>query len=316
MTNSKIPVTIITGFLGAGKTTLLNSIIARYPDLKFAIIENEFGDIPIDQELVVGLDEGIFELSNGCICCTLNSELGEVLQKLASDNYQFDHLLIETTGIAEPDAVAAAFIGPGKGKTFELDGTICVADAQYIEQNLSERGEAVKQVSFADLIMLSKTDTIGETEIKKAETAIRAINENAPLIRKQNQLPDNPNLLNLQAYNWKKVEKELMTHHEHVHDKLASHSFMIEQPLDPANFEHWMSMLITFSGSQLYRIKGVLNIKDEAHKMIFQSVRNTNKINVGEKWRDDEQRQTRIVFIGYNIDRKPLEKGLNSCISK
>ncbi len=172
MTESKVPVTIITGFLGAGKTTLLNRLIAGYPEKKFAIIENEFGDIPIDQELVVNARDGIFEMSSGCICCSLNEELGQLLLKLSSPEYDFDHLLIETTGIAEPDAVAAAFLGTGKETKYILDGTICLADARDIAQNLQERGEAVRQVSFSDVILLNKTDLVNEEYLPKTKLAI------------------------------------------------------------------------------------------------------------------------------------------------
>lgn len=328
--NKSIPVSIITGFLGSGKTTLLNQLIANNPDKKFAIIENEFGDISIDQELVVGVDEGVFELSNGCICCSLNNELGEVLQKLASNQYQFDHLLIETTGIAEPDAIASAFIGPGKGKTFVLDGTICIADAGFILKNIEERGEAVKQISFADAIILNKTDTIEAAEVSTIEQSLKKLNHDAPIIKAQYGKIETLNILKLQAYDWQRIEQELVPHHDnhshdehhdhhnhdHHHSDLTAHSFELKAPLDAAAFEHWMSMLVTFSGSQIYRIKGILNIKDEPNKIIFQSVRTSSKINIGNIWEDPLLRTTKIVFIGYNIERKPLEKGLNSCISK
>lgn len=314
MTKDKIPVTIITGFLGAGKTTLLNRLISDNPGKKFAIIENEFGDIPIDQELVVNAKDGIFEMANGCICCSLNVELGELLQKLMQPEYDFNHLIIETTGIAEPDAIAASFIGGNRSSKFELDGTICLADAHDILQNLEERGEAHKQVTFADVIVLNKTDLVEEDQLKKAEVGLKKYNADAPIYPTNFGKVAN-DLLNLNAYNGNRLENILLNpHHHHHHDELVAHSFELKAPLMADKFEHWVNMLLFLSGYQIYRIKGILNIEGETHKIIFQSVRSNSKIDVGSLWMDGEIRKSKIVFIGNNIKKEPLEKGLNSCL--
>ena len=232
MTKDKIPVTIITGFLGAGKTTLLNRVIEKNPEKKFAIIENEFGDIPIDQELVVNAKDGIFEMANGCICCSLNVELGELLQKLMSDKYEFNHLIIETTGIAEPDGIASAFIGGNRSSTFALDGTICLADAHDIITNLKERGEAHKQVSFADVIVLNKTDIVSKDELDEAKNSLRKYNADAPIIECSYGRVDK-NLLALHAYDGNQLENKLLNpHHHHHHDELIAHSFELKEPHD------------------------------------------------------------------------------------
>lgn len=313
MAKSKIPVTIITGFLGAGKTTLLNQLIEHNPDKKFAIIENEFGDIPIDQELVMNAKDGIFEMSNGCICCSLNVELGELLQKLMSDAYEFDHLIIETTGIAEPDGIASAFIGGNRSSKFMLDGTVCLADALDIIVNLKERGEVHKQVSFADVIILNKTDLISEDELVEAKIALKSYNAEAPIYTCSYGKVDE-NLLDLQAYNSDGLENKLLNpHHHHHHNEVVAHSFEIREPLISEKFEHWITMLLFLSGYQIYRIKGILNLKGESNKVIFQSVRSNSKIDIGSPWLDGEIRKSKIVFIGNNIKRKPLEKGLNEC---
>jgi G3E family GTPase len=316
MTNDKIPVTIITGFLGAGKTTLLNHLIENNPDKKFAIIENEFGDIPIDQELVVNAKEGIFEMSNGCICCSLNVELGELLQKLMREEYKFNHLIIETTGIAEPDGIAAAFIGGNKSTRFVLDGTICLADAHDILKNLAERGEAHKQVTFADVIVLNKTDLVTEDQLREVEIMLKNHNADAPVYR-VNYGKVVANLLNLQAYDGNRLENKLLNpHHHHHHNELVAHSFEFGEPLVAEKFEHWINMLLFLSGYQIYRIKGILNIEGESHKIIFQSVRSNSKIEVGSPWREGEIRKSMIVFIGSNIKKQPLEKGLRGCMKK
>jgi len=311
---NKIPVTIITGFLGAGKTTMLNYLIESNKDKKFAIIENEFGDIPIDQELVINTEDGIFEMSNGCICCSLNVELGELLQKLMDEKYTFNHLIIETTGIAEPDGIASAFIGGNKSTKFELDGTICLADAHDIIKNLEERGEVHKQITFADAIVLNKIDLVSENEIDAALEQIRNSNSDAP-IYKTNYGKVDKNLLELNAYDGNQLENKLLNpHHHHHHNELVAHSFEFKEPLIAEKFEHWINMLLFLSGYQIYRVKGILNIAGENNKIIFQSVRSNSKIDMGSPWRDGEIKKSRIVFIGNNINKQPLEKGLNGCL--
>jgi len=312
--SNKIPVTIITGFLGAGKTTLLNKLIANNPEKKFAIIENEFGDIPIDQELIVNAKDGIFEMANGCICCSLNVELGELLQKLASDKYSFNHLIIETTGIAEPDGIASAFIGSNKETKFFLDGTICLADAHDIIKNLAERGEVHKQISFADVVLLNKYDLATKEQLQAAKKEIIKYNAEAPIY--ECSFGDiEKDVLDLRAYNGNQLENKLLNpHHHHHHHDLVAHSFEFKEPLKTDKFEHWISMLLFLSGYQIYRIKGILNFENETHKIIFQSVRSNSKIEIGSSWQEGEVRKSKIVFIGNNVKRKPLDKGLKSCL--
>lgn len=321
MSKSSIPVTIITGFLGAGKTTLLNNLIAQHPEKKFAIIENEFGDIGIDQELVVNASEGIFEMSNGCICCSLNVELGQLLKKLVSDNYDFNHLIIETTGIAEPDGIAAAFIGDNRSSVFHLDGTVCLVDAQNISASLHERGESVKQVSFADVLVLNKTDLISAEELANAKSAIRQHNADAPVFECEYGKVAQP-LLSLKAYESQLLENKLLNplhtvrdHHDH-HDGLTSLSFEYSRPFVAKKFEHWVSMLLFLSGYQIYRIKGIVELEGEARKIVFQSVRSNSKIEVGSEWRPGEVRRSKLVFIGDNLQRAHLERGLKSCLAQ
>ncbi len=310
--NKKIPVTIITGFLGSGKTTFLNHLISAYPNTKFAIIENEFGDISVDQDLIVNSDGDIFELSNGCICCSLNTELGELLQKLVNGPYEFDHLLIETTGIAEPDSIASAFFGPGKESTFQLNGTICLTDAEAILMNLNQRGEAVKQVAFSDLIVINKTDLICSHNLDKVRSAISGYNPVAEIVECSYGNIDRE-VLSLNAYESERIERYFMTPRKHHHDDFISHSFVFSEALDPLKFEHWMNMLLFLSGYQIFRIKGILNMAGMDHKVVFQSVRSRSKLEPGNRWEDEEKRVSKIVFIGYNIKKESLEKGIKGC---
>ena len=315
MANDKVPVTIITGFLGSGKTTLLNYLIEKHPEKKFAIIENEFGDIPIDQELILHAKDGIFEMANGCICCSLNVELGELLQKIVSGNYDFNHLIIETTGIAEPDGIASAFIGENRSSKFVLDGTICLADAHDIVTNMKERGEALKQISIADVIVLNKIDLVSLDELDEAIAAIKTYNAQASIYRCSFGKVVG-NLLNMNAYDSSRLENILLNPHQQPpHNELAAHSFEFKEPLISEKFEHWITMLLFVSGYQIYRIKGILNLNGESNKIIFQSVRSNSKIDVGSRWMNGEIRKSKIVFIGNNIKREPLEKALKGCMA-
>lgn len=222
MEQTRVPVTILTGFLGAGKTTLLNHLISSNPNTKFAIIENEFGDIGIDNELVVGADSGIFEMSNGCICCTLNGELVQTLVDLVNGEHEFDHLIVETTGIAEPDGVAAAFVAePAIQSRFRLDATICLVDAHHVEDILEDREEAKRQITFADYIVLNKASEVSKDYLVQLEQLLKTVNSFATIEHCDYGKVTN-NILDLNAYDAQKVEEKLdkahHTHHHHHHD--------------------------------------------------------------------------------------------------
>lgn len=342
--NNRIPVTILTGFLGAGKTTLLNHLIKSNPQTKFAIIENEFGDIGIDNELVVGAADGIFELSNGCICCSLNGELIEALAKLIDGEYKFDHLIVETTGIAEPDGIAAAFVAePAIHSRFRLDATVCLVDAHHAEDILQEREEAKRQVTFADYIVINKSSEVSPEYLKHLESILKASNTFAK-IEYCDYGKTSSNLLNLNAYESHQVEKELdhqheeqhkhhhhheeghvcneHCHHEHEHKHTHEHrhndivtqSFIIKEPLDMLKFRHWLNVLLMIQGKHLYRIKGIVNFQYQEKKVIVQSVKQMCAFQLGDDWANEEERVTKIVFIGKHLRRDILEKQLKNCL--
>ncbi len=317
-----IPVTILTGFLGAGKTTLLNHLIQQNPDRRFAIIENEFGDIGIDNELIVDTEDGLFEMSNGCICCTLNDELVATLSKLVRSEQSFDHLLIETTGMAEPDGVAAAFMtDPGVQEYFRLDSIICLADAEQIEDVLAERTEAQKQIAFADCIILNKKSNVRPEYLQEIQQKLALINPFGYFIT-TDYADVETNLLHLNAYDQREVTRKIEHvsehhhHHQHHTHDVAAHSFTFDTPLDFLKFMHWAKVLLMVNGKQIYRIKGILYFKTEEQRIIFQSVRNQSAFQRGEAWGKDESRQSRIVFIGKGVKREALERSLRSCLAK
>lgn len=315
---TSVPVTILTGFLGAGKTTLLNRIINENPDTKFAIIENEYGDIGIDNELVVGADDDIFEMSNGCICCTLNSELVAVLSKLVKSSYEFDHLIIETTGVAEPDGVAAAFVvDPAVQHYFRLDATICLVDVMHIDELLEEREEAKKQLTFADFIILNKQSEISSQALAKLKGKLKEINTFAE-IESCDYGQYQTNILELNAYEANKIAQQIDTSHHHHHHSsdIVTQSFIIKEPLDILKFRHWLNVLLMIQGQYLYRIKGIVNFQYQEHKTIVQSVKKACVFQQGDTWQPTEEKVTKLVFIGKHLKREVLEKQLKHCYFK
>jgi G3E family GTPase len=323
-----IPVTIITGFLGAGKTTLLNNLIAKNSHLTFAVIENEFGEIGIDNELVKNAEDGIFEMSNGCICCSLNDELVETLSKLLNQEKKFDHLIIETTGIAEPDAVAAAFVtDPSVLEYFYLDAVICLVDAVNALDILQEREEAKKQISFADYILINKTELVEEDYLKKIKITMLEVNPLA-VCGTSSFAKTKDDLLNIQAYRAVNVENKLKAqhkcaahehfdhhHHQHQHQDIISHSFIFDYPFDMLKLRHWMQVLLMIQGENIYRVKAVLDVQWQDKKVILQSVRKSYSFQLGEVWPENKPRQSRIVFIGKNLKKEILEKNLKQLLA-
>lgn len=321
------PVTILTGFLGSGKTTFLNHIIKENPDKKFAIIENEFGEINIDSQLVINTDENIFELSNGCICCSINGDLSALLNKLVTGPYNFDHLIIETTGIADPSAVAAVFMTDFNIQTvFKLDGVICLVDIENVLDVLGVEEEASKQIAFADYILLNKSSN-ASVELKNTITEkLKSINPFADSVFTDFGKTPTQDLLNLQAYETKKVNSRLgyasvsskfhLVKSESHHHQIVSQSYTIKESFDLLKLRHYLTVMLFVQGAFFYRIKGIINIEGLNKQLIIQSVKGAPVFTDGELWDNTKDRETKIVFIGKNLKREILEKGLRQCIYK
>jgi G3E family GTPase len=314
----QIPVTVLTGYLGAGKTTLLNRILSEQHGKKYAVIVNEFGEVGIDNDLVVGVDEEVFEMNNGCICCTVRGDLIHILDGLMKRRGKFDGILIETTGLAAPAPVAQTFFVDQdvRAKT-KLDAIVTVVDAKHLAARLKDSPEAEEQIAFADVILVNKVDLVSPEELAAVEAKIRSINAYATLHRTRMSEIDLSLILDRGAFDLDRIleiEPDFMAgHHDHDHDEdVTSVSFEIEGDVDPEKFVPWINRVAQEDGPNLLRYKGILAFKGEPKRFVLQGVHMILDGDLQRDWRTDEPRRSRIVFIGRNIDAERLRRGFEA----
>ena len=320
-----VPVTILTGFLGSGKTTLLNRILREDHGQRIAVIENEFGEVGVDSDLIEKGDEQIVQMNNGCICCTVRGDLirilGELKDKRDQGALKFDRVVIETTGMADPGPVAQTFFTDDEiGNYYLLDSIITVVDAKHAPQQLDEFHEAQEQVGFADRLLLSKTDLTNEEETKKLVERLRRMNPRAPI--KKVHFGDTPidEVLDLRGFNLNAVlalDPDFLTdtNHEH-HDEVASFVYKSKKPFDGQNLEAFLSGIIQMHGPDLLRYKGVLWMKGNPRRVVFQGVHMMMGGDMGKPWTKAEKKQSLLVFIGKKLPKDLFIAGLEECIAK
>jgi G3E family GTPase len=342
-TMALIPTTILTGFLGAGKTTLLNRILREPHGYKIAVIENEFGQENIDNEILVqDSSEQIVEMNNGCICCTVRGDLivalGSLAQKRRAGELDFDHVVIETTGLANPGPVAQTFFADDEvAGSFMLDAVVTVVDCRHAMQQLDEHEEAQRQVGFADKMLLSKTDLVGPDELAAVTARLKRINPRAAIRTSEFGQTPIAEVLDLRGFNLNdklEIDPEFLAadehdhahdhdcddhaHHDHHHahhsDEVAAFVFRSARPFDSAKLDELLGGLVQVYGPQMLRYKGVLWMQGAERKVVFQGVHQIMGSDLGAKWGNEEERGSKLVFIGKNLPKETFIRGLEQCL--
>ncbi|MDQ0390791.1 CobW family GTP-binding protein [Labrys monachus] len=341
--SAKIPVTVLTGYLGAGKTTLLNRILTEPHGQRFAVIVNEFGEIGIDNDLIVDADEEVFEMNNGCVCCTVRGDLIRIIDGLLKRKGKFDAILVETTGLADPAPVAQTFfVDQDVAEKTRLDAVVTVADAKWLKDRLKDAPEAKNQIAFADVIVLNKTDLVSPAELREVEMRIRAINPYAKLHKTTRSNVAISDVLGRNAFDLDRIldlEPAFLEaddhdhdhdhghdhghdhhHHDHGHglkhyhdETMQSVSFTIDGDVVPEKFMPWINQIAQSEGPNLLRWKGILAFKDEPKRFVLQGVHMIVDGDLQRDWKPGEKRQSRLVFIGHDLKTAELEQGFRAC---
>ncbi|TGQ06791.1 GTP-binding protein [Mesorhizobium sp. M2E.F.Ca.ET.219.01.1.1] len=340
---TQIPVTVLTGYLGAGKTTLLNRILSENHGKRYAVIVNEFGEIGIDNDLIVESDEEIYEMNNGCVCCTVRGDLIRVVEGLMKRPGRFDAIVVETTGLADPVPVAQTFFMDDDVRTkTKLDAVVALVDAKHLPLRLKDSKEAEDQIAFADVVVLNKTDLVTPEELEKVEATIRAINPAAKIHRTQRSgvaleevldrgafdlsraLENDPHFLDAHDYDHDHHDHDHHDHdghdHHHHHDHASDiHDVTVKSvslrggEMDPKKFFPWIEKVTQMEGPNILRLKGIIALKGDEDRYVLQGVHMILEGDHQRAWKDDEKHESRLVFIGRDLDAERLRKSFEAC---
>ncbi|EPR34956.1 cobalamin synthesis protein P47K [Alkalidesulfovibrio alkalitolerans DSM 16529] len=317
---AKIPVTVLTGFLGAGKTTLLNRVLSENHGRRFAVIVNEFGEIGIDNDLVVDADEEIFTMNNGCVCCTVRGDLIRILSGLLKRR-DFDGILLETTGLADPSPIIQTFfMDDDVREATALDSVVTVVDALHFPAQVERSREAVEQVVYADLVVLNKADLVDEKTLADMETRIRRLNPQVEVLRTTRCDLPLDKLLGRDSFDLNRLlflaPGFMAGEDSHTHDDaVRSVSLTLPGPVDAACFQNFLGSYLAERGENVYRCKGIVEAAGQAQRLVFQGVHMLLEMSWGVPWKDGEERTSRAVFIGRDLDREELSAGLRACLA-
>ncbi len=336
MPTTQIPVTVLTGYLGAGKTTLLNRILSENHGKRYAVVVNEFGEIGIDNDLIVESDEEIFEMNNGCVCCTVRGDLIRVVEGLMKRPGGFDGILVETTGLANPAPVAQTFMLDDEVRAkAKLDAVVTIADAKHLIERLADAPEAEDQIGFADVILLNKTDLVSEAELVEVERRIRAINQHAIIHRTERCAIPLDRVLDRGAFDLERIlslDPDFLDghdhdhdhdHHDHDHDHHDHHHghdasvtsvSLRAGELTADIFFPWISRITQEHGPDILRLKGILALKDDPERYVIQGVHMIIEGDHQRAWKEGEKHESRLVFIGRKLDEAMLKTGFEACV--
>ncbi|MEX0271725.1 GTP-binding protein [Leptolyngbyaceae cyanobacterium UHCC 1019] len=317
-TANSVPVTLLTGYLGAGKTTLLNRILTHEHGKKVAVIVNEFGDVGIDHQLIINADEEIFEMNNGCICCTVRGDLIRIIGNLMKRRDKFDHLVIETTGLADPAPVIQTFfMDEDVQAQTNLDSVVTVVDAKHILQHW-EAEEAQEQIAFADVILLNKTDLVTPEALDALERKIRSMNALAKIYRTRNAELEMDALLGIGAFDLDRaleIDPDFLNETAHEHDETVGSVAIVESgEIDGIKLNEWLGNLLQTQGPDIFRMKGILTIAGEDQRFVFQGVHMLFDGKADRPWKAGETRKNELVFIGRNLDEAQLREDFRACL--
>ena len=342
--SKRIPVTVLTGYLGAGKTTLLNRILSENHGQHYAVIVNEFGEIGIDNDLILNTDEELFEMNNGCICCTVRGDLIRTLHGLLSKRDNFDAIIIETTGLADPGPVVQTFFVDQslQAATF-LDSITTLVDARHIQGQLTNSREALEQIAFADQIVLNKIGLASEEQLDSIELRLKKINPVAPIHRCERAQISLDKILARGSFDLDRIvgiESEFLAvasvnpahgevahvhdehcssdsaQHDHLHDEeITSFCLTSNEPMDGEKIVQWLDQLVVSKGQDILRSKGIINVQGEDNRVVFQSVHMLLEGDQQRPWKADEQRFSQMVFIGRHLNNEELHRGFENCVA-